>query len=53
MDLIPSCVNTTVWMHHMDTNKMHREKARGELHKKAMSYLEQILETTPNKITAV
>ena len=33
----------------MDVDKMHREKARWELHKNATSYTEQILEATPNK----
>ena len=45
--------NTTVWMHHMVAKKMHREKARWELHKNTMNYLEQIQEATPHKITAV
>ena len=27
-------VNNTVWVHHMDANKTHREKARCELHEK-------------------
>ena len=37
------CVNTTVWMHHMDADKTHREKARWKLHKNATSGFEQIL----------
>ena len=37
----------------MDTDKMPREKARWELHKNATSYIEQILEETPHKTTAV
>ena len=41
------CVNATVWMHNMDANKMHREKARLKLHKNSTSYIEQILNTTP------
>ena len=55
MGFLPSCscVNTTAWMHHMDTNKMHRKKARRELCKNAMSYFEQILEATPHKTAAV
>ena len=36
----------------MDTNKMHGEKARWELHKNATGHFEQILGATPNK-TAV
>ena len=47
------CVNTTVWMHHMDANKMHREKSRWELLSNARNYLEQILEGTSHKTTAV
>ena len=35
-------------MHHMDANKMHKEKARWNLHKNATSYIEQILEATAN-----
>ena len=35
------CVNTTVWMHHMDADKMYWEKARQELHKNATRYIEQ------------
>ena len=48
-----SCIHTTIWMHHMDGNKMHREKAWWELHKNAMSYFEQILEvlTQQNNIS--
>ena len=46
-------VNTTVWMHHMETNKMHKEKERWKLHKNVTSYFEQILETTSHKTVAV
>ena len=40
-------------MHHMDADKTYREKAGQNLHKNATSYMEQILEATPNKTTAV
>ena len=40
-------------MHHPDFNKMQREKARWELHKIAVCCLEQVLEVTAHKITAV
>ena len=52
---LPSCgcIHTTVWMHCRDTNKMHREKARWELHKNATSYLTQILEAAPCETTSV
>ena len=44
-----SCVNSTIWMHHMEADKAYGEKARRELHKNAMSYIEQILEGTYHK----
>ena len=47
------CVNSTVWMHHMDADETYREKARRELHKNAMSYIEQILEATSHETTVV
>ena len=37
----------TIWMHHVDTNKTHREIARWELIKNAACCLEQNLEATP------
>ena len=40
-------------MHHMNANKIYREKARQELHKNATSFIEQILEATTHKTTAV
>ena len=46
-------VNITVWMHHMDANETHWDKARWELEKNAMSSFEQILEATPNETTTV
>ena len=45
-----SFVNTTVWMHHIDTRKSHWEKARWELHKNAACCFEQILEATTHRI---
>ena len=55
MEFLPSisCVNTTLQVHHMDTDKTYREKARWELHRIALSYIEQILESTPHKTAAV
>ena len=47
------CVNTTVWMHHLEANKTHREKARWELHKNAACSFEQIQETWTHKTVAV
>ena len=42
---LPSCgcVGTTVWMHHIGSNKNQREKARWEQHENATYSLEQIL----------
>ena len=50
----PSChhVNTTVLMHHLDTNKMYKEKVHWELYKNAMFHFEQILEATFHKTAA-
>ena len=43
------CVNTTVWMHHMDTNKMNGEQARWELSKSATAVLNKSLKKHPTK----
>ena len=48
-----SCVLTTIWMHHMDTNKLQRENAKLELHKNSSCCLEENLEATPRKRAAV
>ena len=37
-------VHTTIWMHHIDSNKTHREKSWWELCKNAAGCLELILE---------
>ena len=47
------CVSSSVWMHHMDADKTYWEKARQEVHKNAMSYIEQILEATSLETTVV
>ena len=46
MRSLPSCryVSTTVWLHHLDCNEKHREKARWEIGKDAAHFFEQILE---------
>ena len=49
----PSCVHITLWIHHMDTNKMHREKTRLELQKNVACCLEQILEATSPKTAVI
>ena len=54
MGFLPSCgyVNTTVWMHHVDANKIHGEKAKWEPHKNATCCFEQILKATLHKTAA-
>ena len=37
-----SCVNTSVWMHHIVTNKTYCKKARGYLHKNTTWGFKQI-----------
>ena len=40
-------------MHYMDANKIYGEKAKRQLHKYAVSNIEQILEATTPKTEAV
>ena len=42
-----------LWMHDVDTNKMHREKTRWELNKKVACGVVQILEAIPHKTAAI
>ena len=55
MGFLLSCshVSTSAWMHHLNSVKMQREKARWELHKNAISCLEKIWETAPHKTSAI
>ena len=46
--LRPSCVGTTVGMHHLDSNKTNEEKAWRELHKNKC-YFKHIPGTAPHK----
>ena len=52
MGFLPSCgcVSATVWMHHLDSKKTPREKARWKLHNNATYCLEEILEAAPHKV---
>ena len=54
MKILPiySCISTTVWLHHLDSNKALREKARWELYKDDADCLE-ILEAASHKEAAV
>ena len=53
--IIPSssCISTTVWMHHLESNEMLREKARCELNKNATCCFEQVLKATSHKTVGV
>ena len=46
-------VGTTVWLHPLDLNKKHAEKAKWELHKNATCSFKQILEAATDKATAL
>ena len=45
--------STTVWLHHQDATKVHREKVRWELQKNATCCFEHILEAPPTKTAYV
>ena len=47
------CIDTAIWMHYLDANKMVGEKARRQLHKNAASNIEQVLEATPHKAPTI
>ena len=51
--LSPKNVITTVWMHHLDSNKTPGEKDSWKLHKNAVCCFDQILETATYKTAAV
>ena len=42
-----------IWMHNMDANWTHGEKAWWQLHKNAVSNIQQDLQAAPNKAVAV
>ena len=48
-----SRIDTAIWMHNLDANKTAGEKARQQLHKNAVSNIEQVLEATPNKAPTI
>ena len=43
-------VDTAIWMHYLDANKMAGEEARRQLHKNAASNIEEVLEATLSKL---
>ena len=55
MQFLPgSCrIDTAVWMHYMDANKMAGEEARQQLHKNAASNREQVLVATSHKAPTI
>ena len=46
-------VSSIIWIHLLNSNKTHGEKAWWELHKNVTCYFEQIQETIPHKTSAV
>ena len=46
-------VDTAVWMHYLDANKMAGEEARRQLHKNVASNIKQVLAATPNKAPTI
>ena len=46
-------INTAIWLHYMDANKMAGEEARRQLHKNATCHLKQVLAATLNKTPTV
>ena len=46
-------IDTAIWVHYMDSNKTAGEEARQQLHKNAVSNLEQVLVATPHKTPTV
>ena len=46
-------IDTTIWMHYMDSNKTAGEEARQQLHKNAARNLEQVQAATPHKTPTV
>ena len=47
------CVDTAIWMHHMDANKAAGEETRRKLHKNVESIIEQVLATTSHKTPTI
>ena len=55
MGILPSCnhVRAILWLHRLDFNETHREKASWQLHKDVACCFGQILEVSPYKTVAV
>ncbi len=48
-----SRIDTAIWMHYMDANKVAGEKAKGQIYKNAACNIEQVLEATPHKASTI
>ena len=46
-------IDTAVWMHYMDANKMAGEEARRQLHNNVASNIEQVLAATPHNAPTI
>ena len=46
-------VDTAVWVHYLGANKPAGEEARRQLHKNAVSNIEQVLAATPYKAPTI
>ena len=46
-------VDTTVWMHYLDTDKTVGEEARRQLYKNVKSNIEKVLAATPHKAPTI
>ena len=53
--LLPSSgrINTAIWMHHLDANKMVGEEARRQLHKNVASNIKRVQAATPHKAPTI
>ena len=46
-------VDTAKWMHHMDADETDGENAWRQLHENSVNNIEQVLEATPHKASAI
>ena len=55
MQFLPGsgCVDTAIWMHHMDANEAAGEETRRKLHKNVESSIKQVLATTPHETPTI
>ena len=47
------CVDTAIWMHHMDAYEVAGEEAGRKLHKNVESSIKQVLATTPHETPTI